>query len=305
MLSRENEIKKASWVGILGNAFLATTKIVVGFISGSLAVVADGIDSLSDVVISFITLITAKILSKPPNKKFPYGYGKADTIATKALSFIIFFAGIQLLYTTISKIIQGDISAMPSKVAIYVTLISIIGKIFLAYYQNLIGKKTGSSMLIANSKNMQNDILISSSVLLGLVFIFVFKLPLLDRITAFIVSFWILRTAYKIFMQTNLELMDGTKDCSVYNKIFEAIESVDGVHNPHRVRARDIGDKLMIVIDMEVDGNLSLYKAHEMAHKVEQSIKDKVNNIFDIVIHVEPVGDDISEKDFGISRNNL
>jgi cation diffusion facilitator family transporter len=305
MPKRENEIKKASWVGMIGNAFLATLKIIIGFISGSLAVVADGIDSLSDVVISLITLITARILSKPPNKKFPYGYGKADTIATKSLSFIIFFAGAQLLFTTISKIIQGDVSAMPSKIAIYVTVLSILGKIFLAYYQLKIGKKTGSSMLIANSKNMQNDILISFSVLLGLLFIYVFRLPLLDRITAFIVSFWILRTAYKIFMQTNLELMDGTKDSSVYNKIFEAIESVNGVHNPHRVRARDIGDKLMIVIDMEVDGNLSLYKAHEMAHKVEQSIKSKVKNIFDIVIHVEPLGDDLSEKELGISRNNL
>ena len=107
MRTREQEIKKASWVGIFGNAFLSFMKIVAGFISGSLAVVADGVDSSSDIITSVITLITARILTKPPNKKYPYGYEKADTIATKLLSFIIFFAGAQLFIATIRKLISG------------------------------------------------------------------------------------------------------------------------------------------------------------------------------------------------------
>ena len=305
MHTREWELKKASWVSMIGNALLALTKIVVGFVAGSLSVVGDGIDSSTDVVISFITLVTARVLSKPPDKQYPYGYGKADTIATKVLSFIIFFAGMQLLITTVKKLITGEISAMPARMAIYVTVISIIGKILLSFYQFKIGKKTESSMLIANGKNMQNDVLISSSVLIGLIFIYIFKLPVLDRIVALLVSFWILKVAYQIFMQTNVELMDGIKDCTVYDKIFKATEAVEGVHNPHRVRARNIGHKLMISIDMEVDGNLSLSEAHEIAHKVEQSIKSSVDNVFDVAIHVEPLGDKISEKELGISRDML
>jgi cation diffusion facilitator family transporter len=303
--NREWEIKKASWIGMIGNASLAVMKIVTGLVAGSLAVVGDGIDSSTDVVIALITLITARILSKPPDKKYPYGYGKADTIATKALSFIIFFAGLQLLITSVKRLIEGEVTAMPSIVAIYVTVISIIGKIFLAYYQFRIGKKTGSSMLIANGKNMQNDVLISASVLIGLIFIFVLKMPILDKITALLVSFWILKVAYQIFMQTNIELMDGTKDFTIYEKIFKAIEAVEGVHNPHRVRARNIGHKLMIDIDMEVDGNISLSEAHEISHKVEQSIKSSIVNVFDVTIHVEPLGDKISEKDLGISRDEI
>jgi len=305
MSSREQDIKKASWVGILGNGFLAAMKIFIGLYAGSLAVVGDGIDSSTDVVISFITLITARILSKPPDKKYPYGYGKADTVATKALSFVIFFAGLQLMITSITKLVTGEVSVMPDKLAIYVTVFSIFGKIFLAYYQQRIGKKTGSSMLIANGKNMQNDILISSTVLMGLIFIFVLKVPILDRIFALAVSFWILKVAVQIFMQTNVELMDGTKDCTVYDKVFKAIETVEGVHNPHRVRVRSIGDKVMIAIDMEVDGNLSLYQSHEIAHKVEHALKSSIENVFDVTIHVEPLGDKISEKELGISRDKL
>ncbi len=305
MHTREWEIKKASWAGMIGNALLAGMKIATGLVAGSLAVVGDGIDSSTDVVISFFMLITARILSKPPDKKYPYGYGKADTIATKALSFVIFFAGLQLLITSAKRLISGEVTAMPSRIAIYVTLISIVGKIILAYYQFRAGKKTGSDMLIANGRNMQNDVLISFSVLIGLILIFVLKMPVLDKIFALLVSFWILKVAYQIFMQTNVELMDGTKDCTVYEKIFKAIEVVEGVQNPHRVRVRNIGHKLMIDIDMEVDGNLSLSQAHEISHKVEKSIKSNIDNVFDINIHVEPLGDKISEKDIGISRDEI
>jgi cation diffusion facilitator family transporter len=242
---------------------------------------------------------------KPPDAKYPYGYDKADTIATKALSFIIFFAGAQLFITTVRKFLQGGNTETPSPLAIYVTIISIAGKLFLSAYQFKIGKKTGSTMLMANGKNMQNDILISASVLVGLISVYVFKIPLLDTITALLVSIWVLRVAYKIFMQTTLELMDGTKDCTIYDKIFETIESVRGAHHPHRVRARNIGHKVMIAIDLEVDGDLTLREAHEIAHRVEDSLKQNIENVFDVAIHIEPIGDQMEEKAFGISKNSL
>jgi cation diffusion facilitator family transporter len=305
MAEREQEMQRASWVGIIGNALLSITKIVAGLISGSLAVVADGIDSASDIITSVITLLTARILIRPPNKKYPYGYDKADTIATKALSFIIFFAGAQLFITSVKKLIAGGNTEPPSLLAIYVTVFSIIGKLFLSFYHFKIGKKTGSTMLIANGKNMQNDVLISVSVLLGLVFVFVFRIPLLDTITAMLVSIWVLRVAVKIFMQTSVELMDGTQDCTIYNKIFEAIETVEGAHHPHRVRARNIGHKIMIAIDLEVDGELTLHEAHEIAHKVEDSIKARIDNVFDVAIHIEPIGDKKEERALGITKSNL
>jgi cation diffusion facilitator family transporter len=305
MADREKEIAKASWVGILGNTFLSVIKIVAGFVSGSLAVVADGVDSSSDIITSVITLITARLLNRPPNKKYPYGYGKADTIATKLLSFIIFFAGAQLLIVTVRRLIMGSSHEIPGKLAIVVTAISIVGKLLLSLHQFRKGRQTSSSMLIANGRNMQNDVLISSSVLLGLVFIYVLKLPILDTITALLVSLWVLRVALNIFREASLELMDGTKDCAIYEKIFDAVDAVEGAHHPHRVRARNIGHKVMIAIDLEVDGELTLHEAHEIAHRVEDSIKNKIDNIFDVAIHIEPLGDKKEEKAVGIAKTNL
>jgi cation diffusion facilitator family transporter len=305
MAEREQIIKKASWVGILGNAILSIAKIVGGFISGSLAVVADGVDSASDIITSVITLFTAKLLSKPPDKKYPYGYEKADTIATKLLSFIMFFAGAQLLMTAVKKLIYGSHPEIPTKLAIYITLISIAGKLILSRHQTRTGKRTGSDMLLANGKNMKNDVIISISVLTGLISIHILKLPILDTIFALGVSLWVLWVAFNIFREASLQLMDGVKDCAIYDRIFKAIESVKGAYHPHRVRARNIGHKIMIAIDLEVDGNLSLRQAHEIAHKVEESIKSAIENVFDVAIHIEPLGDHLEEKAFGVDKNNL
>jgi cation diffusion facilitator family transporter len=305
MEDRKKEIIKASWTSIIGNAVLSALKIIFGIIAGSLAVVGDGIDSASDVVTSFITLLTARILAKPPDIKYPYGYERADTIAAKALSFVIFFAGAQLGISTVMKIIENQPRSLPSTLAIYITVVSIAGKIMLAVYLYQIGKKQHSSMLMANAKNMQNDVIISLAVLAGLFFTFILRLPIVDTITALAVSLWVMKTAFEIFKQTNLELMDGIKNPSVYKQIFEAIDSVEGVTNPHKVRLRQLGNMYMVDIDIEVDADLTVKEAHEIAHEVEESIKEKIANVYDIMIHIEPVGDVNKNEKFGVTRKHF
>ncbi|MDB4303414.1 cation diffusion facilitator family transporter [Desulfosarcina sp.] len=300
---RTQQIKQASWVGILGNSLLAILKIVIGFISGSLAVVGDGIDSLSDVLTYIITLFTARIISKPPDYKFPYGYRKAETISTKVLSFIIFFAGAQLLISTIGRLIDNEPREMPSIIAIYVTVVSIFGKGILAVWQFKIGKRINSAMIIANAKNMRNDILISSSVLVGLVFTFVLEMPSLDLITAMLVSFWIIKVAWGIFKETNVELMDGVGDTDIYDKIFQATEEINGVSNPHRIRVRKLANLYLVAMDIEVDKNLQLFEAHELSKKVECRLRELVPNIYDILIHIEPEGNVEEDEVYGISKD--
>lgn len=303
MESREKVLVFTSLVSVIGNAILSLLKIVVGIISGSIAVLGDGIDSATDVVISLITLFTARIISRPPNPKYAYGYEKADGIASKILSFVIFFAGIQMLVTTSKSIIYSEPREMPAMIAVYVTVLSMIGKLGLAFYQARQGKKVNSSMLIANAKNMRNDVIISGGVLLGLVFTFVFKLPILDSITGLIISLYIIKSSIDIFLETNVALMDGVEDTSIYKKIIDAVEQVPGACNPHRVRSRQLGNMYMIVLDVEVDGNITLKEAHEIAHAVEESIKNSVDNVYDIVVHVEPKDTVHKEEKFGIDKS--
>ncbi|MEN8121594.1 MAG: cation diffusion facilitator family transporter [Bacteroidota bacterium] len=302
--NRGKKIVKASWVAIIGNALLAILKISIGSFSGSMAVLADGIDSASDIITSLITLVTGKIIGRKPNIKYPYGYSRADTIAAKFLSFIIFFAGAQLAISSISKLFSGETGEIPAKLAIYVTVFSIVGKFLLANYLMKRGNKLNSLMLIANGKNMQNDILISGSVLIGLGFTFLFNLPVLDVVTALFVSFWIIKVSYDIFKKTNEELMDGCSNPEIYKKIFKAIDEIPEVQNPHKVRLRKQGYMFVIEMDIEVDGSLSVKEGHDIAKKVELKVKERIKNIYDINIHIEPIGN-VEQEKFGVSLNNL
>ncbi len=301
-MSREKILIRTSWISTIGNAVLSVSKIIVGLLAGSLAVLGDGIDSATDVIISVVMIFTARIMSRPPSKKYVFGYEKAESIATKILSLVIFYAGVQMLLSSVESIFSDEIKEIPSAIAIYVTVFSIAGKLLLALYQYKQGKKINSSMLTANAINMRNDVIISSGVLLGLIFTFIFKLPILDSITGLIISLFIIKSSISIFMDSNVELMDGVKDVNIYNKIFEAVEKVPGAGNPHRVRSRMIGNLYNITLDIEVDPQMTLMQAHEIADAVEKSIENSIDNVYDILVHVEPAGKCQTDEKFGIDK---
>ncbi len=152
MPERAQQLKNASIVGIWGNTVLSIVKIVAGLVGGSLAVVGDGIDSSTDILTFVVTLYAASIISKPPDHKFPYGYQRAETVAAKLLAFIIFFAGAQLLISTIRVMIKGSDNEIPGMITIYATLISIAGKSGLSWWQYRVARKTESTMLFANAR---------------------------------------------------------------------------------------------------------------------------------------------------------
>jgi len=298
---RARRIELISWVAIVGNLLLALLKIIAGIRAGSLAVLGDGIDSTTDIVASGITLFAARIIAKPPDREHPYGHFRAETIATKTMSFIIFFAGAQLALSTGRRIISGEYGGVPEIAALYAAAISIVGKAVLSVLLSRSGKKLDSSMVRANGKNMQSDILISTGVLAGVVFTQIFRMPLLDSITALLISLWIMRTAFTIFVESNMELMDGLGDQTVYPVIFKAVDEISGAVNPHRTRVRRLGNMYIIDLDIEVDGGKTVTEAHNIAIQVEHTIKQRVDNVYDIMVHVEPKGNVERNERFGVT----
>lgn len=289
-------IRVAGIIALVGNAALAATKIILGNLSGSLAVVGDGIDSSTDVLIALVTIIISGVISSPSDEDHPWGHQRAETTATLILSFIIFYAGAQLAINSAKEIFsffKGEFSAKEtSRLAVYAALISIAGKSLLAAIQFHYGKLGDSEMIKANAQNMKSDIILSAGVLVGLGAALLFKQPLLDPIVALLVGFWVIKNALGIFKQINLELMDGNVDNSLYKKLFDAAASVKGVTNPHRARIRKMASFFDIDLDIEVDPNLSVYDAHELSEQVEENVRAAIPEVYDIVIHVEPAGSD-------------
>jgi cation diffusion facilitator family transporter len=299
-LSKEHTLVRTSWISTIGNAVLAAAKVAVGLAAGSMAVLGDGVDSATDVVISVAMLVAAILISRPPSRRYPFGYAKAESVATIVLSLVVFFAGVQMLVSSVGMVFSGEVRELPATIALWVTLFSIAGKLALAWYQFRVGRRAGSELIIANAKNMRNDVIISVSVLAGLFFTYVLKLPILDPITGCVVSLFILRTGVEIFLESGFTLMDGVKDERVYAQIVSAVERVPEARNPHHIRTRLIGGRYMIDLDIEVEGSLSVAAAHDIADRVEESIHAEIEGVYDIEVHIEPLGACRHAEPFGV-----
>ena len=299
--NRDRIANKGSIIGVVGNLILSTGKIVTGLFTGSMAILADGLDSATDVMTSMITLASTKIASKPPDKEHPYGHERAEAIAAKIIAMIVFFAGGELAIVSIKKLFSGVPVINNLGLVLGVSLVSALGKYFLYRYKLSIGKKINSSVFIADAVNMRSDILISLSVFTGIFLVMLTGLTILDTIVGLIVSAFVMKSAVEIFLQSSAELMDGLPDNDgIYRKVFEAVNKVEGASNPHKVRIRKMGYKYLVDMDIEVDGNLTVYEAHEIAKNVEKVIVANENNVYDVHVHVEPLGNAESEN-FGIS----
>ncbi|MDX9897329.1 MAG: cation diffusion facilitator family transporter [Spirochaetia bacterium] len=304
-MDRNSVVRRAASLSLIGNAILAVAKLTAGFLAGSLAVVGDGIDSSTDVVISIIALVAVSIACKPSDREHPYGHARAETTATTILAFIIFFAGAQLFLSTIQSLLAGTDRPIPGAIALWVTLASICGKLALAWIQQTAGKKANSSLLLANAKNMRNDVIISASVFVGLVLSTGLNAPIADSIVALFVGAWVMKSSLGIFREANDEIMDGKADPALYHKVFEAANSVPGSTNPHRARVRRLASLYDIDLDIEIDGNKTVREGHDIAQAVEQAIKDRIEGVYDIVVHVEPAGSGEHDEQYGLNEERL
>ena len=303
-LEKARIIKAASLTALIGNVVLAAAKILTGIYSGSLAVIGDGIDSSVDVVIAIMSLVVARIISRPADEGHPWGHGRAETVATTLLSCILFFAGAQLILSSAQNIIFGAEREVPSLAALVVTVISIAGKLLLAWSQYMFGRKANSPMLKANAKNMSADVLLSAGVLAGLGLSMFFNIGVIDSWAAILVGLWVIKSALGIFMEANTELMDGGSNRSYYMAVFEAVRTVEEAGKPHRVRMRRIAGLWDIDIDIEVPINKTVFEAHKIASNVEKAIKERVENIYDIMVHIEPAGN-MEQEGFGLSEETM
>ena len=303
-ISKAHLIKAASLTALFGNVVLAVIKIGAGIYAGSLAVIGDGIDSSVDVIIAIMSLVVARIISSPADATHPWGHGRAETVATAVLSFVLFFAGAQLILNSGKDIIFGTVREVPSMPALIVTVISIVGKLLLAWSQFMLGKKADSPMLKANAKNMSADVLLSVGVLAGLGLSMFFNIGVIDSYAAILAGVWVIKSALGIFIEANTELMDGGSEKNYYQLVFDAVNSVEEACNPHRVRMRRIAGFWDIDIDIEVAPNKTVIEAHWIAYRVEEAIKARIENVYDIMVHVEPSGN-VEDEGYGLCQDSL
>ncbi len=298
----DNKLRQVAIIAVVTNLLLAVLKVTVGLIFKSMAVLADGIDTSTDILTSSTMLLATIISRRPPDKEHPYGHQKAENIGAKIISFVVFYAGVSLLIESLHRLITGRYQVLEGFLPLLVAVLSVAGKTFLFTIEYSTGKKYKSNSMVAEAKNMRNDILLSGLVFLG-VGLNKIGLAWMDPLIGVVMSGIIIKVAWEVFEENAHELMDGLKEEEmwIYENIFKVCKEC-GALNPHKVRVRKVGGKFDIDMDIEVKGTMSVREAHDITKCIKRKLSD-TRDIYDVVIHVEPEENDETEP-FGLSEKH-
>lgn len=289
-MERFKKVKIASIVGIIGNIFLSVIKVIIGIISNSRAMIADAINSISDVFSSLMTFVGNKIASTPSDECHNLGHGKAEYIYSMLISNVMFIMGFIVIKDSLITLFN-PLKYHFSIWLIVVCMITIIVKLGLYIYTNNIAKKNNNLLIKANSKDHRNDILITTFNLISCI-LANYKIYIFDSITGIGISIWIIFTAYKIFKESYDVLMDKSISEETKNEVYKIINKHKEIKKVIHFNSTPVGYKYQISFTIYVDGNLTTFESHDIANKLEKEIGSKIEEIYLTVIHVNPLEED-------------
>jgi len=286
--NRTYQSLKAVKIGIFGNIILAIFKIILGIFSFSFALIADGIDTTSDVVKSVLVYRAVKIASRPPSLDYPYGYGRAETIVTSVVGMSVLFTAILIFIEALKDIEKSEVIG---SLMIVGALISILGKVGLSFYMLHIGKKFSNQALLANAKDYFSDVFASGAVLVSGVLILLSGNPIFDPLASIVVSGIIGYMGVEIVKSSIPEIMEKEPSPEMVNAIDRIVKNIPYTFHPHLVRIRKLGPYYLVDMHVELPGRMSLKKSHEIVTSIEKHIKGQLPNVKEVIIHAEPIGE--------------
>ena len=290
-MDRYKDTKTASIFGIIGNIFLFFIKCTVGAISCSQAMIADAMNSGSDIFSSLLSYLGNKIAIKPCDKEHNLGYGKAEYIFSLFISIVMFILAINTLISSISSLVKDE-HLVYSNWLVWVCLITIFTKLALFIYTDKISKKYNNLLMKANSKDHRNDMALTTLNLTAIIFA-KYNVFFIDGVVGILISIWIFITSFKIFKESYDVLMDKSIDQNTEKKVLNIIKSHEEIKGFRHFNSTPIGYKYQISFTIFVDGNMTTYASHKIADDLEREIASKMPEIYLTVIHVNP----IEEKD--------
>ncbi len=281
------EARRVTMYTLIVLILLTLLKILAGYLSSSIALVADGFHSFSDVIIVLIAFIVVNMLAKKPSKRFPYGYYKLEDLATLLISVIFVIVAFNLSYEALERILNGSIARTNVGLASAIAFICSIVSYFIADRQEKVAAKFNITSLLLNAREMKYDA--ASSLLVGLSIILapILYLPL-EEIVAIIISILILRISIIGMKESILDLLDAWDQPEIVSKIREILLSFSNVRKVKLIRVRKAGPLIFGDIVIEVPSGMSIDQIHAMTDSIELKLREEIPSLSDIIIHAEP-----------------
>lgn len=286
MDDRYNRAEKAGIFGILGNIFLLIIKGFAGFTFNSQAMIADSFNSAGDILSSLFTFIGNKISSKPGDSDHNFGHGKSEYIFSFLISISMMIVAVKLFIDSIKSLLFHNELTF-SILLVVVCLITIVVKLFLFLYTKSVLKKSPNILVEANSKDHFNDCIITTCTLISILFAYL-NIYWVDGVVGIIISFYIFFTGVEIFTESYNVLMDISIDSETREIILALTKKYKEIKKVDNIYSTPSGYKYIVILTISLDGNMTTFKSHALADKLEKDIK-RLDKVSDAIIHVNPV----------------
>lgn len=280
------KIQYILFVILILNIIVAVSKIVMGNISKSSAMSADGFASLADGLSNVIAIVGVYLASKPEDEDHQYGHGKIEIITGLIIGLFLLYAGFNVVMEAIGKI-KNPVDINISPLSLLVMLFTLVINIIVAYYEYKKGNELNSSILIADSLHTKSDIFVTVGVIIALILIR-FGMPyILDPVASFVVSLMIFYAAYNVFKE-NINILIDVKivdDKEVKNLVMTEYPCVKEMH---KIRSRGTKNNVFMDMHIQVDPKMTVEESHRLMHNIEGTIQKNIEENAHVIIHIEP-----------------
>ena len=292
---RYRETKRITLIGGALDLGLGILKLVVGKLSFSQSLVADGVHSLSDLVTDILVIWAAKEASREPDADHPYGHQRIETVATIVLGLLLVVVAGAIGLTAVEGLIAGKQQPTPTFWALIAAAVSVLSKEFIYRWTMRVADRVKSTLLRSNAWHSRSDALSSIIVIIGVGGSMI-GITSLDAIAAVIVALMIVYIAAVMVWQGTRELIDTGVDAAQLAAIAEAAKNIEGVTDIHDLRTRRMGSDVFLDGHVLVSSKLSVSEGHHIGEAVYKSLKSGFENIADATIHIDAEDDETYQK---------
>ncbi len=263
--------RRATVVSTAVATLLTVVKLIVGVLSGSVAVLASAIDSILDMGVSLFNFFAIKKAEEHPDDKFPYGKGKIQAIAGVIEGTIITLSGIYIIYEAINKMINHKTTEYIG-ISLIVMLFSIIVTWLLVRYLLRVAQETDNIVIKADALHYQTDLLSNGAVVMALVFVYLIGWDWIDALFGLAIGLYIIYSAYEIIQESIMILLDRSLDSELVGKIGEILANHPKVNGYHWLKTRTDGSRNFVEFHMVLEPEMTLLEAHHIAEDIEEKI---------------------------------
>lgn len=266
--------------------FLIVLKLVVAFLTGSLAVLAELLHSVFDLLASVFAYLGIRKADEPADGTHHYGHEKFENLSSLAQTILIVITSIIVIYEAISRISNPAVIES-SELGVAVMIITIVVDYRLSKFLHKASRDHGSAALEADAYHFTTDLWGALAVIVGLVFVSL-GYPIFDSLAAIVVALLMLRISHHLGAKALHVLLDKSPPADVVEKIGEVIRSTPNVRSFHKMRARQAGSKILIEVHIRFPSEMTVKESHALSHEVKKKLMDEISSIKDVTIHVEP-----------------